>query len=109
MARGKDTTRIGNPYNLENQRRNLELYVKKVRERDAVIERHQEEMKQMEEVTERRVRKVSRMRAVIESQNEVIREHQRTKEKLQLELAKVRRELDVAKHGDDKVADAVKS
>ena len=103
MARGNQTDRIGNPYSLNSQRRNLELYVKKVHRRDAIIEGHQEELRQIEEVTERRVRKVKRMRAIIESQNEEIMEHRRTEKRLQLELAKMRRKLDGAKHGNDKV------
>ena len=103
MARGNQTDRIGNPYSLDSQRRNLELYVKKVHRRDAIIEGHQEELKQIEEVTERRVWKVQRMRAIIERQNEEIMDHRRTERRLQLELAKMRRKIDGAKHGFDMV------
>ena len=110
MARGNQTDKIGNPYSLISQRSNLRLYIQKCHRRDATIQRrdatiqgHQEELKQIAEVTERRVRKVARMRAIIEDQKEEILGRQRTETKLLLELAKMRRKLEGAKHGNDAV------
>ena len=124
MARGNQTDVIGNPYSLISQRTNLRYYVQKCHRRDATIQRrnatirgqkeeleqndatirgHQEEMQQNAEVTERRVRKVARLRAIIEDQKEDIWRRQRNETKLLLELAKMRRKLEGAKHGNDAV------
>ena len=110
MARGNQTDVIGNPYSLTSQRANVRYFSQKchrrdatIQQRDATIQEHQEELRQIAKVTERRVRKVATMRAIIENQQEVIFEHQRTEKKLLLELAKMRRKLDGAKHGNDEV------
>ena len=124
MARGNQTNHIGNPYSLISQRANLRYYVAKCHRRDATIQRrdeaiqrrnviidaHQEELNQNAEellqnaeVTARRVRKVSRLRAIIEDQKDDIRKRQRRETKLLLELAKMKRKLEGAKHGNDAV------